>query len=320
VRFTAGWLELAARPPTGLEAVDGYNLCYLREGATAAAITTEKEPSPLVAAWQRGTGRVAAVTFPLSGPGAARARAWPGYGDLVQTLGRWLAGAEAPPGLATRARLDGNTLRVELLHEASWQERLARTPPRALVVEGVSGEPRPVAWTRLAPGHLVATVPLEPGRLYRGAVEAAGAVLPFGPVETPPGVEWLRDRARVRELRAASTASGGEERADLGAIWQEARPAPHDLRPLLLVMVLVFFLLEALRARLDLTLADVPWPLARGRATGVSAPAVPSPATLQPDDPASAQATPPPAPAEAPAEPTGTRARERLRRARKRGG
>src|ERR1043166_4419606 len=104
---TPGWTEIAARPPQWLATVDGYNLSYLKDSATAALITTDEYAAPLVAMWQRGAGRAAAVSFPLGGEFSTRIRAWPGYGDFVQTLARWLAGEDAPVGLALRTDVDG---------------------------------------------------------------------------------------------------------------------------------------------------------------------------------------------------------------------
>jgi hypothetical protein len=45
-----GWAEIAAKAPVWLPAVDGYNLSYLRPGATASLIATDEYAAPLVAA------------------------------------------------------------------------------------------------------------------------------------------------------------------------------------------------------------------------------------------------------------------------------
>ena len=49
---TPGWTEIAARAPQWLASVDGYNLSYLKEGATASLLTTDEYAAPLVAVWQ----------------------------------------------------------------------------------------------------------------------------------------------------------------------------------------------------------------------------------------------------------------------------
>ena len=105
--------------------MDGYNLSYLKPDATAAAYSGDEYAAPLVAFWQRGLGRAAAVSFPLGGEFSQRARAWPQYGDFLQTLARWLMGSDVPAGLALRPRVDGSELGLDLFYDASWEERLA---------------------------------------------------------------------------------------------------------------------------------------------------------------------------------------------------
>ena len=67
VEPTSGWLEVSSKVIENPPMVDGYNLSYLRDDATAAAYTRDDYEAPLVAFWNRGGGRVAAVSFPLGG-------------------------------------------------------------------------------------------------------------------------------------------------------------------------------------------------------------------------------------------------------------
>jgi hypothetical protein len=246
-----GWHELAARPIAWLDAVDGYNLSYLKQDAAASAHSRDEYKAPLVAHWQRGAGRVAAVSFPLGGDFSSRARAWPGYGDFSQTLARWLMGETMPPGIGLRTRLEGATLGIELLYDESWESRIARSAPRVVLGDGASGEARPLVWERLEPGRFSASAPLEPGRWVRGAVQAGGATMPFGPIVAGTSVEWQMDPARLTELRQIAQRSGGVERVDLTKAWQA--PRVHEfrgLRPWLLILLLPVFLLELLATRL----------------------------------------------------------------------
>ena len=148
VKPSAGWLELAARPLPWLAELDGYNLSYLKPGATAAAYSTDEYAAPLVAFWQRGAGRAAAVSFPLGGEFSGRVRAWPQYGDFLQTLARWLMGSDVPPGLALRPRVDGSELGLDLFYDAGWEERLAAAAPQVFVADGAGGPARPLVWER----------------------------------------------------------------------------------------------------------------------------------------------------------------------------
>lgn len=248
---TAGWLEVASEGLKGLPSVDGYNFNYLKPEATVGLATADEEASPLVAFWQRGAGRVAAVSFPLGGPYSSRVREWTGYGDFLQTLSRWLMGETPPPGIGLRTRMEGGELRVDLLFDETWEERLAVTPPQLVLADGISRTITPVTWERLQPGHFQARMSLGEGRWYRGAVRLGKTVLPFGPVFAGTNVEWAFDRARLKELQEVSRVSGGEERADLQSIWK-ARPTGHlkDLRSWILVMLLISVVVEVAQSRL----------------------------------------------------------------------
>jgi uncharacterized membrane protein len=249
---TAGWLQIARTAVGDAFEVDAYNLSYLRPGATAALVSQDEYKAPLLAFWHRGAGRSAAVSFPLGGEHSARVRAWDRYGDLAQTLGRWLAAADTPAGVSLRTRVSGHELLLTLRLDRDWDERLAGSPPRAQVLDGVRAKAEGLAWERVGPGRFEARLPLLPGRVYRGAVGLGEAALPFGPFEGPRGAEWSFDRARIRELLTVARQSGGDEITELASAWHRpaARRAPLDLRPALLLLVLAGFLADALRTRL----------------------------------------------------------------------
>jgi hypothetical protein len=256
----AGWMALAARPLPWLESVDGYNLSYLKPQALAAAISTDDYKAPLLAFWQRGAGRVAAVSFPLGGDYSAQVRGWDHYADFVQTLARWLAGEPLPPGLGLKTRLDGTELHIDLYYDDSWEQRLASAPPRLMMVDQASLEPREVVWQRLAPGHFSAITPLPIDTWVRGAIQVDKFTIPFGPLVAGSNLEWTFDRARLLELESVARATGGVDRLDLTKIWQAPRaPEFYDLRRILLVILLATFVLDALAARMG-------WRWARGLA------------------------------------------------------
>ena len=241
-----GWSEIGARAPVWPAAADGYNLCYLKPGSTAALYSKDEYKAPLVAFRRHGAGRSAAVTFPLAGEYSQRMREWPGYADFLRTLTRWLEGESQPPGAALRTALDGATLSVEFLHDESWTERLAMHPPALRVAWGADGKPADVAWEKMSPGRYRALLALEAGKYVRGAVLAGDAALPFGPVETSVNPEWDTSPSRVEALRAVSDASGGVERTDLTTVWRAPRRASwQDLSAWLLGLFGVVFLADA---------------------------------------------------------------------------
>lgn len=248
---TPGWTEIAARAPKWLSSVDGYNLSYLREGATASLVTTDEYQAPLVAAWARGAGRVAAVSFPLGGAYSQKARMWPDYGDFSQTLGRWLAGEDAPAGMAVRSEVRGETLSVELLHDESWAGRIAQTPPTAALASK-AGSARALVWEKIEPGRFAATVRLEPGEAARGVVRVGASAMPFGPIAASGSPEWSYDREALEELRRLSARSGGGARLDLATIWDAPRRIEaRSLRAWWLCAAAALLVLEAAVTRLD---------------------------------------------------------------------
>ena len=207
VKPAAVWLELAASPLPWLAAVDGYNLSYLKPDATAAAYSGDEYAAPLVAFWQRGLGRAAAGILPARGrvlaecPGLAG-----GTVDFLQTLARWLMGSELPAGIALRPRVDGSELHLDLLYDASWDERMALAPPQALVADGASGQARPVVWERMDPGHFRAVTPAQAGSVdaRRGAGRST-----LDPFRTRRG----GNRSRM-DLRSPARRGIGEHRPD----------------------------------------------------------------------------------------------------------
>ncbi len=246
-----GWMALAARPLPWLDSVDGYNLSYLKPEATAASFSGDEYKAPLVAFWQRGAGRVAAVSFPLGGDYSQRARAWDHYADFAQTLARWLSGEQLPPGLGLKTHLDGTELRIDLYYDAAWEQRLAASPPRLVMADQASLSPREVVWQRLEPGHYSATMELAPEVWVRGAIQIGNDTIPFGPLVAGNNLEWTFDRARLLELESVARATGGLERLDLTKIWQAPRKAEfYDPRDILLALLLGIFVLDALGTRM----------------------------------------------------------------------
>ncbi len=255
LKSTPGWLEMAAAPMDWLMKIDGYNLCYLRPGATQAAISGDEYASPLVAFWQRGTGRVATVAFPTGGDFSTLTRGWKNYGGFAQSLARWLMGNQLPAGLGLKTTLDGSQLKADLLYDESWSARIAAHAPELVVSAGSDGKLRTVPWERLAPGHFRAVLELEGDKYLRGAVKIGDAALSFGPVNAVTNPEWSFDKARLDELRDASARSGGAERVDLSDVWRAPRlPAWRDVQRWLLIALILALLLEAWQTRAGWTL------------------------------------------------------------------
>lgn len=264
-KAAGGWFEISGQAQTWMPQVDGYNLSYLREWASQALITQDEYAAPLVAFGQRGIGRTASISFPLGGNYSGKVRAWPKYGDFLQTLVRWLMGENLPPGIGLKHRLEGNLLTLDLLHDVEWEAKLSAKAPRILLAHGPRAEnPQEVPWERLAPGHYQTSVELSEGEMVRGAVQVGSQALSIGPALVGTSAEWAFDEARVEELRAVSKASGGRELLELSQAWRSP-PLERfvDLRGWLLMLALMGMLLDALITRMGWRLPE--WAFAGGR-------------------------------------------------------
>jgi hypothetical protein len=248
---TGRWAEISPKPIDWFKQADGYNLSYAREDATVSLVSTDEYLAPLVAHARRGLGRSAAVSFPLGGEFSETARTWPGYGDFLQTMGRFLMGEDTPPGIALRHRLDGTRLTLDLLYDtAIWSQKLSAMPPKVRLRDDTGGATLDLPWRRIAPGHFSLTRDLEEGSVVRGAVQVAGNALPFGPLSVGSSVEWAFEPERLTELRAVSNQTRGRELLDISKAW--LRPpflAETSLRLPLGIALVLILLADALLTR-----------------------------------------------------------------------
>jgi len=250
-KAAGGWFEISGQALDWLPKADGYNLSYLRDWASQALLTSDEYAAPLVAFGQRGIGRTAAISFPIGGEHSQLIRAWPKYGDFLQTQVRWLMGEQLPPGIGLRHRIEGNVLTLDLMHDESWEPKLAAKPPRIMLAHGPrAGGAHEIAWERLSPGHYQASTELPEGEMVRGAVQMGGAALGFGPAVIGTSAEWAFDEARAEELRRVSVSSGGRELLELGQAWRSPRVTRFvDMNGWLITLALLLMIAEALVTR-----------------------------------------------------------------------
>jgi von Willebrand factor type A domain len=273
---TGRWTEISPKPVDWFKQVDGYNLSYAREDATVSLVSTDEYLAPLVAHGRRGLGRSAAVSFPLGGEFSETARKWPGYGDFLQTMGRFLMGDDTPPGIALKHRLDGTRLTLDLLYDsAEWSQKLSALPPKVRLQGDTGGATLDLPWRRIAPGHFSLTRDLAEGSVVRGAVQVGGNALAFGPLSVGSSVEWAFEPERLAELRAVSSQTAGRELLDLSKAW--LRPpfiAETSLRLPLGIALVLLMLSEALLTRTGWKLPQLALPNRTPRAAKVKIPKV----------------------------------------------
>lgn len=250
-----GWGQISGTSTRWMSQVDGYNLSYLRPEATAALISGDEYEAPLVAFWNRGRGRTAAVSFALAGPHSTASRQWKGYGNFIQTLVRWLQGEELPPGLALKTAMEGNSLRLDFIHGDEWTSKLASQPPEILIAREGASDDEELEWELMSPGHYVAHTPLKPGTWLRGSLGIEKLDIPFGPIINGRNSEWDLDRTRRQELQQLVYQSGGREILDLSELWDvEKDKYFSSIRNVLLIAFLHVLVADAFLTRIDVSL------------------------------------------------------------------
>ncbi len=195
VKGTPGWLEMAAAPMEWLPKVDGYNLSYLRPGATQAAVTGDEYAAPLggLLAARRGPGGGGVVPHGRRFfPADARLEKLRRVSPRVSRAGSWASrcrqeSACAPRWTAACSRRICFTTKPGI-------DRIAAHAPELVLAEGADGKAAPGAWERLAPGHFRATLDVDGETYLRGAVKIGDAAFPFGPVNAVTNPEWSFDQ------------------------------------------------------------------------------------------------------------------------------
>jgi hypothetical protein len=274
---------LGERPSGTFPAVDGYNLTYLRPGATLGAVTTDEYDAPLLAFWHQGLGRVAAFTAEVDGKYSGRLNTWPGFAGFTVGIARWLLGGDPPTGiLATLERQGGEgVVRVELDPDRP-RDRAANTrAPIAVVVppDGTRASSQRLALAWVGEHTLEARFPVQNTGVYVGAVEAGpGQILQLPPLSLPYSPEFEpRDDPDEGQIRLDEIArvSGGRERTTWADVFSASGLRNRQVRDLVIplaLLLLCLHLTEIAGRRLMLFAAAPAW--LRSRVPSFTAPVV----------------------------------------------
>ncbi len=334
LQFGAPWLTLGGLPVAENPVLDGYNICFLKPDALLAAATQGPDPSPGVAFWQAGAGRVLCYTGEADGPYGRSLAAWPRAGEFFATLARWTSGSAAalPDGMVATRRVRDGVCRVDVYFDPERATTLTALP-QLHWVHSSSGRPptvetQPLRW--LAADQVCAERPLHAAETVLPVLELPGgrrlslppACLPYSQ-EFAPAVPGRGEAA----LRRLAEATDGREVPDLSSLWRSLPSArrPYPLQPLLFIGALSALLLEVLQRRTgwprwpqrrravpsEQATATAPapqpvlprWPFRRRPGTG--SPGSPQPSAAGPaprgDSAAAPPTSPPPAPERPPA-------------------
>ena len=302
-QFTVALAELSDSLPATAPPIGGYNLCYLKPGATAVALSTDEHTAPLAALNRHGTGRAAVFTGEADGAEACPFAQWSGAGEFYGALARYCAGPlrDSADGLLAMQQPVPGGVRVTV-HVDPGRPALRGLDGVAIdLLRHRAGEPPqasriPLPWR--SADTLAADLPLEGGEtLLATVVYPDGRTTGLPPVCLPYSPEFAPDTRQdgAALLADLAEATGGAALVDAAEVWQRMprgrRPVP--LAPYAYLAAALLFLAEIFERRTGVldarrrprvkaaaAEADAPQEPPRGREVGVTAaetPTVPLP-------------------------------------------
>jgi len=244
---------LGELPASPFPSLDGYNLTYLRPGATMGVVTTDEYEAPVLAFWHQGLGRIASLTAEVDGRYSQRLNAWKDFPAFAIGLGRWLLGGEPPAGVRASVERAGGqgVVRLELdpgrTRGGPDDVRAATAtivpPPDSAAA---AAQRLTLAWVN--DDTLEARFPLQNAGLYLGAVQlGSGAVLPLAPLSLPysPEFEPRSDPEEGRTtLREIARVTGGHERTAWDDVFSASRLWNRQVRDLVVPLALLLLALH----------------------------------------------------------------------------
>lgn len=239
---------------------DGYNLSYIKPEATLVTVSQDENSAPWSAAWNRGLGRVAAITLEVDGKFSGQFGAWSEYENYLATHARWLLGSTNPDQVFVKVDQVGQeaTVSVELDPDRPRQDETQ--PPQVLVVP--PGDERSevlkpdLVWT--GPNTLEARFRMDQPGSYRTLVKTGPKAFARGPAITLPYSPEFAPRLGLPEgrdiLKQVADLSGGKLRTDVLELFADPPRTSRTMSLLvpLLVLGMALLLLEIAGRRLSL--------------------------------------------------------------------
>jgi Mg-chelatase subunit ChlD len=237
-------------PKSRFPNVDGYNLSYLKPGATMGVVTEDEYQAPVLAFWHQHLGRIAALTVEVDGKYSGSLNAWKDFGAFTVGLGRWLLGGDPPQGMrATMDREGGQgVIRVELDPDRKrGGAEDVRTATAAIVPPGdATPQKLTLSWT--GEDTLEGRFPIQKDGIYLGAVEIGqGKVLPLAPLSLPYSPEYeprLDPDDGKKTLAEIARVTGGIERTAWDDVFNASRLRDRQVRDLVVPIALALLLLH----------------------------------------------------------------------------
>jgi len=261
VRTTAALFSLTGRPFDGMPPIGGFNLTYLRDGASPAVLTADDHSAPIVAAWQAGAGRVMTYTGEMDGALTGAIGSWRSVGDYYASLVRWTAGARPalPSDMLVTQQVENGVARISLQLDPERTTTPIGRLPRVTTLSGATGGGTPsitrAEMTWRTPDELVVEVPLTGSSTYLSTVDVPNVgrvtlppvTLPYSPELAPASAGEGRT-----VLERLARATSGVERIAVTDVWKDLprRQRSVPLRMWLTLAALALLVFEVLERRM----------------------------------------------------------------------
>jgi Mg-chelatase subunit ChlD len=256
-------------PAAPFPTVDGYNLTYLRPGATMGVVTTDDYKAPVLAFWHRGLGRVASLTAEADGQYSRHLNAWRGFQGFAVGLGRWLLGGDPPSAVQASIDRQGGQgiVRVELdPGRTRGGAGDLRTATATIVSPGPGDASQHLDLAWVGEDTLEARFPVQKAGVYLGAVRTgSGDVLPLAPLSLPYSPEFeprVDPKEGQKTLDQIARITGGMERTAWDDVFDASRLRNRQIRDLIIpiaLLLLVLHLAEVGGRRLQVFAAANGW-------------------------------------------------------------
>lgn len=250
-RLSSGVHVLGRLELEGFPIVGGYNLCYRREEASLIARTEDEHTAPLAAAWQRGLGRVAALTCEADGQFSGGLRGWEHYQPFFSTTVRWLRRSRDDVSLFGSIRREGRTANVLLEMDGEAARRLRGA--KAMIIPPAEGQPLEVPLHWVSGRRMEGSFKLGSNGVYHGVVlTRSGRRVSLPPVVLPYSPEFQRPApgAGTEVLGEIARNTGGGRLMRVGELFEGTTGQAVEegdaagLAPVLAGMLLVILLCE----------------------------------------------------------------------------
>ncbi len=196
---------------TDIPTVGGYNLSYLAPSAELMLQSDDDNQAPLAAGWQRGQGKVMAVTFEADGEFTGQFGTWRNYKRFFRNALEWLKRPEQSAGFVADLTIAGSEATVRL--EIEPGTRLS-SPPVAFIIPPGEEPPLNVPLHWEGPTRLAGNFHINSNGIYHGAINIQNLkplllpprVLPYSPEFAPR--RNRPDGSHVLQQLAESTGGG----------------------------------------------------------------------------------------------------------------